>query len=106
MQLCGGVGQVQARHTINLLGAGVTLISGVFNGLCHTAQNPAPRQQLRGWPVPFKNPVLSLERDFGIHQRIFSKVLARRSAHRSWPYAEDDRLCGGAYNGRVLDDLL
>ena len=53
-----------------------------------------------------QNPVLTLERDFVIHQGIFSRVLARRSAHRSWPYAEDDRLCGGAYNGRVLDDLL
>ena len=42
----------------------------------------------------------------GFIKGFFSKVLARRSAHRSWPYAEDDRLCGVAYNGRVLDDLL
>jgi len=48
---------------------GVTLMSGVFNRLCHTA--PAP-------VLVFAN---------GTGTQCWS-----------WPYAEDDRLCGGAYN--------
>jgi len=48
---------------------GVTLMSGVFNRLCHTAQNPV---------LVFQN---------GTGTQCWS-----------WPYAEDDRLCGGAYN--------
>ncbi|CAE7614492.1 Cacna1s, partial [Symbiodinium sp. CCMP2456] len=48
---------------------GVTLMSGVFNRLCHTAQNPV---------LVFQN---------GTGTQCWS-----------WPYADDDRLCGGAYN--------
>jgi len=48
---------------------GVTLMSGTFNRLCHT--------------IP--QPVLQ-----------FTNVTGTQCW--SWPYAEDDRLCGGAYN--------
>ena len=101
-----------ARHATRL-SSGVTLMSGTFNRLCRVSPKPA------AWPSGFGVLVFFLLFFFGglllvgfalffvflcRLDPMFAEVLLFANGTGlqcwSWPYAVDDRLCGGAYNCR------